>query len=419
MPWPLALYAGATRVIEPWAPGLLKARARKGKEDPDRLGERLGQASAPRPDGPLAWLHGASVGESLSLLPLVEAIRQRRPEVSILVTSGTLTSANLLGQRLPPGVLHQFAPVDGPQATTRFLEHWRPDLAVRVESELWPNLLLATKRQGARMALLSAKLSESSYRDWSRLPRSAKALFSSFDLVLAQDARAAGRLTALGAKVEGLADLKFGAAPLPVDAAVLDALRVEIGARPVILAASTHPGEDELVLDAFAHFAATSEPPLLVIVPRHPERGPQIARLAGARLVPVSLRSAGEPIGGSLVHVADTLGELGLWFRLARLAIVGGGFVSGVGGHNPLEPARLSCPFVSGPEVENWATAYAELAEAGAGGVIKADDLKDAIQAALAVSPALKDRAAKARAYVEARDAEARAALDRVLELLP
>ncbi len=419
MPWPLALYAGATRLIEPWAPGLLEARARKGKEDPERLGERLGRASKPRPAGRLAWLHGASVGESLSLLPLVEAIQRRRPEVSILVTSGTVTAARLLSQRLPGGVLHQFAPVDGPQATARFLDHWRPDLAVRVESELWPNLLLATRRQGARMALLSAKLSESSFRGWSRLPHSAKALFASFDLVLAQDTLAAGRLTALGARVEGLADLKFGAAPLPANAAALDALKAEIGARPVILAASTHPGEDELVLDAFTGFAATAERPLLVIVPRHPERGPQIARLANARLGAASLRSAGEPIGESPVHVADTLGELGLWFRLARLAVIGGGFAPDVGGHNPLEPARLSCPLVSGPHVENWATAYADLAEAGAGGVIKGEDLKDCLQAALAGRPTLADRATKAQAYVEARDVEARAALVRVLELLP
>ena len=411
---PLALYAGATRLIEPLAPRLLQGRAARGKEDPARLGERLGRASAPRPARPLAWLHGASVGESLSLLPLIEAIRTHRPDVAILVTSGTRTSAELLAQRLPEGVIHQYAPIDGPGAVAQFLDHWRPDLAVRVESELWPNIIGETRRRGARMALLSAKLSDSSHRNWSRLPGSTRALLGAFDLVLAQDARAAERLRDLGAKVAGLADLKFGAAPLPADPVALEALGREVGARPLILAASTHPGEDELMLDAFAGAEA-----LLVIVPRHPERGPQIAQLAAARSGPVSLRSAGQPIGGADVHVADTLGELGLWFRLARLAIIGGGFVSGIGGHNPLEPARLSCPFVSGPHVENWATAYAELAAAGGGELIHADQIGAILRAAVAGDLALQQRAGRALAYVEARDAEAHAALDRVLELLP
>ncbi|WP_249138085.1 3-deoxy-D-manno-octulosonic acid transferase [Phenylobacterium montanum] len=416
-PLPLALYAGLTGLIEPLAPRLLQGRARRGKEDPARLGERLGRASVARPPGPLAWLHGASVGESLSLLPLVEAFRTRRPDATVLVTSGTRTSAELLARRLPAGAIHHYAPIDGPAAVARFLDHWRPDLAVRVESELWPNLLLETKRRGARMALLSAKLSEDSARSWSRLPRSARALFGAFDLVLAQDATAAARLERLGAKVAGLADLKFGAEALPVDPAALDALRTEIGGRPLILAASTHPGEDELVLGAFAEIAAPEA--LLVIVPRHPERGPQIAALAEARLGAVSLRSAGQGLNAVSVHVADTLGELGLWFRLARLAVIGGGFVSGVGGHNPLEPARLDCPFVSGGQVENWATAYAELIAVDGCALIEASELGAVMSAALPGDPALAARAGRAWAYAQARDVEARAALGRVVELLP
>ncbi|QUD90856.1 3-deoxy-D-manno-octulosonic acid transferase [Phenylobacterium montanum] len=413
----MALYAGLTGLIEPLAPRLLQGRARRGKEDPARLGERLGRASVARPPGPLAWLHGASVGESLSLLPLVEAFRTRRPDATVLVTSGTRTSAELLARRLPAGAIHHYAPIDGPAAVARFLDHWRPDLAVRVESELWPNLLLETKRRGARMALLSAKLSEDSARSWSRLPRSARALFGAFDLVLAQDATAAARLERLGAKVAGLADLKFGAEALPVDPAALDALRTEIGGRPLILAASTHPGEDELVLGAFAEIAAPEA--LLVIVPRHPERGPQIAALAEARLGAVSLRSAGQGLNAVSVHVADTLGELGLWFRLARLAVIGGGFVSGVGGHNPLEPARLDCPFVSGGQVENWATAYAELIAVDGCALIEASELGAVMSAALPGDPALAARAGRAWAYAQARDVEARAALGRVVELLP
>ncbi len=418
-PLPLMLYAGVTGLIEPWAPGLLRRRAQRGKEAPQRLNERLGRASIARPNGPLAWLHGASVGESLSLLPLVEAIGAARPDAQVLVTSGTRTSAELLARRLPPGAIHQYAPIDGPRAVSRFLDHWKPDLAILVESELWPNLLLQTRLSGSRMALLSAKLSDGSFRNWSRFPRSARALLGGFDLVLAQDARAAARLSALGAQVAGLADLKFGAAPLPANRDDLQTLKVQIGERPLILAASTHAGEDETVLDAFAAVAASPRSPLLVIVPRHPERGPAVAELARSRGFSVSLRSAGQPVGPEQVHVADTLGELGLWFRLARLAVIGGGFTAGIGGHNPLEPARLSCPFVSGPHVANWANTYAELAEAGAGDAIAdAGALAGLMGAAMRDEPALTDRALKARAYVEARDAEARAVPARVLELL-
>ena len=416
---PLALYAGVTRLIEPWLPGLVQRRLKRGKEDPARFGERLGHATLPRPDGVLAWLHGASVGESLSLLPLAQTLRTARPDVAILVTSGTVTSAQLLAQRLPAGVIHQFAPLDGPTAVARFLAHWRPDLGVLVESELWPNLLIQARRRGAGLALVSAKLSESTFNNWRRLPRSARVLLRTFDLILAQDARAAERLTALGAWVQGVADLKFGAAPLPADKAQLAALTAQIGARPLILAASTHPGEDELILDAFAPLAPSPHRPLLVVVPRHPERGAAIADLARARPLTVTRAGAGEAPGDASVHIADSLGELGLWFRLARLAIIGGGFVPGVGGHNPLEPARLGCPLISGPMIENWTTAYGDLLEAKGGAVIEPIDLTAWIRRAILKDPGLLAQAARAQVFVEARDVEARAAPARVLDLLP
>jgi 3-deoxy-D-manno-octulosonic-acid transferase len=186
-PLSLRLYAAATALAEPLAPALLRRRAARGKEDLARLGERLGRSRLARPEGPLAWLHGASVGESLALLPLVEALIAARPGLGVLVTSGTVTSAALMAQRLPNGAVHQYAPVDGPRAVDRFLDCWRPDLAVFVESELWPNLLVAAKARGVRLALLSAKLSDESFRGWSRWPEAAKRLWGGFDLLLAQD----------------------------------------------------------------------------------------------------------------------------------------------------------------------------------------------------------------------------------------
>lgn len=407
-PGALSLYRAATGLLEPLAPSLLAGRARQGKEDPARLAERLGRAPTLRPDGPLVWLHGASVGESLSILPLVERLRAERPEVTVLVTSGTTTSAALLAKRLPAGAIHQYVPVDAPGAARRFIARWKPSLAVFVESELWPNLLLEAKAAGTRLALVSAKLSDRSYVGWQRRPDAARQLLGSFDLILAQDARAHARFKALGGKVAGEADLKFGAAPLP---AMAPDIRFD---RPPLLIASTHPGEDEIVLDAIT---ALPDRPPVVLAPRHVERGPAIVELAKARGLSASLRS--QPREPADILVADTLGEMGLWFRLAGTSVIAGSLVEGVGGHNPLEAARLDCPAISGPFVENWTSAFAGL-EAAQGVVMTTPQgLRDALAADLADPTAARARAARARAFVDVRDQEARAGLSRILELVP
>ena len=413
-PAALTLYRAATGLLEPFAPALLAGRARKGKEDPARLAERLAKAPIARPDGPLVWLHGASVGESLSILPLVERLRAERPEVTALVTSGTTTSAALLAKCLPAGAIHQYVPVDAPGAARRFIARWKPDLAVFVESELWPNLLLEAKGAGARLALVSAKLSDHSFRRWSQRPDAARLLLSSFDLILAQDTRAHERFEALGGKVAGEADLKFGAAPLPVDAAVLAAERARFPRSPLLIA-STHPGEDEIVLDAVA---ALSERPSVVLAPRHVERGAAIAELAKARGLTAALRSRTSDAVADVI-VADTLGEMGLWFRLAGTSLIAGSLVPGVGGHNPLEAARLDCPTISGPFVENWTSAFAGLEAADAVVMTTPDTLRDVLAADLAAPAAAKARATRARTFVDIRDAEARAGLSRILELVP
>jgi len=368
----------------------------------------------------LVWLHGASVGEALSLTSLVEALAAARPDVTLLVTSGTRTSAALMAERLPPGAIHQYLPVDGPAAVARFLDHWRPSLGVFVESELWPNLLLAARARGVRLALLSAKLSQASFRGWRRAPAAARRLFEGFDLILAQDDRADERITALGGEVTGIADLKFGAAPLPADGAVLAARKAELGARPMVLAASTHPSEEALTWTRWRSvIEGRSDKPLLVIVPRHPERGPAIAAAARLEGFTTGLQSVNADLSVA-VFVADALGELGLWFRLARLAVMGGGFVDGVGGHNPLEPARLGVPVVSGRKVENWATAYRDLEATQAVLLVEdAADLDPPMRQALDDPAALTAMANHARAYVASRDDAARAVAGLVLKLIP
>jgi len=411
----LKLYRAATGLLEPLAPSLLAGRARKGKEDPTRIAERLARAPTARPDGPLVWLHGASVGESLSILPLVGRLRAERPDVTVLVTSGTTTSAALLAQRLPAGAIHQYVPVDAPGAARRFMAQWKPSLAVFVESELWPNLLLEAKAAGARLALVSAKLSDKSYAGWQRRPDAARQLLGSFDLILAQDGRAAERFETLGGKVAGEADLKFGAAPLPVDEAALTQARAHSVRQPLLIA-STHPGEDEIALDAVA---ALADRPPVVLAPRHVERGPTIVEQARARGLSAHLRSQAAHQAASDVLVADTLGEMGLWFRLAGTSVIAGSLVPDIGGHNPLEAARLNCPTITGPFVDNWASAFAGLEAVGGVVIASPSALGEAIAADLADPATAQARAARARAYVDARDTEARAGLSRILELVP
>lgn len=398
------VYGGVSSLLEVLIPSLLERRARRGKEDRARLGERMGHASEPRPPGPLVWLHGVSVGETTSLLPLVEALRRRRPGLNLLVTSGTVTSAELLARRLPPGVRHQFAPVDTPRAVRRFLDHWRPDAGLFAESELWPNLIRAARKRGVRLALVSARMTEASARRWGRLPGTARDLLSAFDAVLPQDQATADRLAALGARVGPRLNLKLAGDPLPCDEAELGRLRAAVAGRKVALAASTHPGEEALIA------GATPAGALTILAPRHPDRG---AELAASFRAP--RRAAGDAPTAARVYVADTLGELGLFFRLADVVVMGGGFAAGVGGHNPLEPARLGKAIVTGSDVFNAAEVYAEMFAAGA--AVKAADgaaLGDILGRLLANAAERRAMGEAALAYAEAQSA----ALDRALALL-
>ncbi|MGH7024542.1 MAG: 3-deoxy-D-manno-octulosonic acid transferase [Caulobacteraceae bacterium] len=418
-PFFLKAYAGATRALSPLAPAILASRARRGKEDWFRLSERLGRPSLARPGGQLAWLHGASVGEGLSLLPLVARLRELRPNLAILVTSGTRASAEVLSARLPPGSFHQYTPLDTPQAVAGFIGHWRPDLGVFLESELWPNLILAAKESGARLALVSAKMSKASARGWHRFPHAAAATLAAFDLILARDEAAAEQFRALGADVEGVWDAKLGAPPLPADPAALAALETQFAGRPVILAASTHAGEpaseEATVLAAFDQ-ADPLPDALLVLAPRHPARGDEIVALVHKGGYSIARRSRGESPSDARVYLADTLGELGLFMRLARLTIVGGSLIRGGGGHNPLEPARLGSPFVSGLRTEHWPV-YAEFLAAHATRQVESsDELAPLITEALAGG--LMEMAERASAVVGRLDGQTCAVVPWLLELL-
>lgn len=377
------------------APGLhigLRRRVRRGKEILGRLPERWGDDPTPRPPGHLLWLHAASVGETVSLLPVLSALAASS-DVAILLTTGTVTSAELLGQRLPElglrnRVMHRFVPLDVPSWVARFLDHWRPDAVGFVESELWPNLLAACRSRGIPMMLINARVSAKSFAAWCRVPALARWVLSGFARIHARGPEDADRLRALGAEnVETPGDLKFAAQELPANLAELDRLQGVLGNRPVWVAASTHPGE-ETEITAAHRLIAPEHPGLVTIVaPRHPNRGREIAEALNA-----PRRGAGEPPpSGAGLWIADTLGELGLWYRLAPVAFVGRSLLPPGGGQNPLEPARSRCAVVVGPYTSNFTDPVARLREADA-----ICEVADTAALAFAVSGLLRDQVDRA-----------------------
>ncbi|HMF23602.1 MAG TPA: 3-deoxy-D-manno-octulosonic acid transferase [Pseudolabrys sp.] len=401
LPVTLRTYQLLSAMAAPLASLVLARRVRRGKEHRQRLSERRGESRIARPEGPLVWLHGASVGELASVLPLIERIRTRA--LPVLVTSGTVTSSGLAEQRLPRGVVHQFVPLDVPRFVRRFLDHWRPDLALFVESDLWPNMMIEVSARGVPMVLINGRLSENSLRRWRRVPRSIANLLRRFDLCLAGTSSDAARFGELGAQqVVITGNLKLDVPAPPADEAKLVALRDAIGGRPAIAAASTHPGEEGAVIEAHCRLRANFPGLLTLIAPRHPERGPGVVEIAAATGLNAVQRSRGELPGRSTeIYVADTLGELGLIYRLAPVVFVGGSLVKH-GGQNPIEAAKLRAAILHGPHVWNFADIYAALDDArGAEQVDDVNHLTESIAAWLSDPDACARVAQTGHAAVE------------------
>ncbi|HXP73530.1 MAG TPA: 3-deoxy-D-manno-octulosonic acid transferase [Stellaceae bacterium] len=413
----IPVYRGLTAVLGPAVRLYLGHRLRQGKEDALRFPEREGWPSHTRPHGPLLWIHAASIGEAVSTLALIDRLAGERPALNMLVTTGTVTSAHLLATRLPTGhAWHQYVPVDRPVYVRRFLDHWKPDLAIWIESELWPNLIVETRRRGIPLLLVNGRMSIASFRRWRRLPALIRPLLQGFDLCLTQDATQAERFARLGApRALTVGDLKSAAAPLPIDETAFAALDAVIGKRPRWLAASTHEGEEEMAADAHALLRPRFPELLTLIAPRHPSRGDEIAQRLARRGLRASRRSKSESLGADTdIYLADTLGELGLFYRIAGLAFIGGS-MGGVGGHNPLEAALLDCAILHGPDMAN-AAAMAEALRAAGGSEVVTDagSLARALEPLLA-NPTARARRAAAAATVAARQ---RHVLDAVLDRL-
>ena len=379
LPLSLRFWRSLSSVLRPGATPFLLWRASKGKEERGRLGERRGEAMVPRPDGRLIWMHGASVGETVSLLPLIERLVQRG--FPVLITSGTVTSARVLEKRLPAGALHQFMPLDIPAFTARFLDHWQPDLILIAESELWPNMISAASERGTPLIMVNGRMSARSYRRWLKFQPIAEAILSRFDLCLAQSDDDGRRLSALGApRVAVSGNLKFDVLPPPADPMKVSSLAGIIGDRPVWMAASTHPGEED-ILFAIHRVLVPHFPGLVTIIaPRHPHRGDEIAATAQNYGLQTARRSQGLlPDGATDIYIVDTVGELGLFYRVAPLVFMGGSLVPH-GGQNPIEPGKLGAAILHGPHIGNFIDVYAALDEAG--GASLAQDAKELAQTA-------------------------------------
>jgi 3-deoxy-D-manno-octulosonic-acid transferase len=374
LPLTLRLYRFASAAAAPAATRrLLARRLKRGQESPERLAERRGEASKPRPAGPLIWVHGASVGEMLAAVPLIE--RLRGDGFAVLVTTGTVTSAALAEHRLPPGTLHQFIPLDAPRYVQRFLDHWRPGLALFVESELWPNLVLGCTDRKVPVLMINGRLSERSFSRWRLIPGTIAALLRRFDLCLTQSAADAQRYARLGApRVHSTGNLKLDVPAPPVDETALRRLQSLIGQRTVAAAASTHAGEEAAVIACHRRLRESYPTLLTVIAPRHPARGPDIAEHARSAGLAVALRSRGDlPEPEVDIYIADTLGELGMIYRLAPIVFMGGSLV-GHGGQNPIEAVRLGAAVMHGPHVWNFAEIYATLDNAHGAKLVSDED---------------------------------------------
>lgn len=387
------LYCGIIAVAAPLLWRTVRRKLEAAGVPNERQQERLGYASLARPSGRLIWFHAASVGESLSVLSLIRRLGTLLPDAEFLITSGTPTSAALIEKRLPPRTRHQYPPLDTHGPVQRFLSHWKPDAGVFVESEIWPQLIVESARGGVPLALLNARLSKKSVEGWKKRPKTARFILDSFCLFLTQNDRTAANLIEMGAKPEDVkpgTNLKAMSDPLNIDEQALSDIRTQIAGRPVWIASSTHEGEEETVFAAHETLLERWPDLLLLLIPRHPERRDEVAKLLHQANLTAAFRTTAEPITDQTqTYVADTLGETGTWYALCPIVFLGGSLKE-IGGHNPFEPAQAGAAILTGPGYFNFAETFAPLIQSGGAIEVQtAQDLSDAVATWLSDDSAL------------------------------
>ncbi len=412
------LYCGLMTTAEPLVWRKVRGKLQAAGVSNARQQERLGHASLPRPQGQLIWFHAASVGESLSVLSLINRLGNSLPEAEFLITSGTPTSAELIGKRLPARARHQYPPLDSATPVRRFLDHWQPSAGIFVESEIWPRLIVEATNNGAPLALLNARLSDKSATGWKKRPKTARFILDQFKLFLTQNSKTADNLIAMGAdadRVQPGTNLKAMSDPLPVHQETLDAIKSQIAGRPMWIASSTHSGEEEIVLAAHRLLLQRWPDLLLLLIPRHPERRDDVIKLAGDAGLSTAQRSTDQPIrSDTQVYVADTLGETGTWYALCPIVFLGGSLKE-IGGHNPFEPAQAGAAVITGPGFFNFAETFAPLIETGGAVLVNsASDLSESVALWLSENDVLAAAQTAAQACVNTQ----KSALDEVIDTL-
>ncbi len=357
----------------------IEKRKKMGKEDVKRFNERVGRPTKPRPDGRLIWLHGASVGESISMLPLINRLLEIYPDAHVMVTTGTTTSAEVMAKRLPERAFHQYLPIDNPVFAARFVRHWQPTIALWFESEFWPAMLSTIKRRNIPLILINGRISNKSFKRWQQFDFVIKELLDCFTACLGQSEEDAYRLRALGAKdAMCLGNLKYAGLPIPVDEEKKKEIQDEIGERPVWLASSTHSDEEVKIGRHLKDLVAKHSGLLTIIAPRHPNRGVEIKNALREKYqLNVALRSANEKIMPETeVYIADTIGEMGIWYELCPIVFIGGSLIPH-GGQNFMEPSRCRDAVIVGPHMHNFTDAMNRAKRAD--GIIQVDETVDLI----------------------------------------
>ena len=355
------------RVLQPVMRRVLAGRIRKGKENAARAKERLGIATQVRPTGRVVWMHAVGLGEVLALRPLIVGMQQVAPDLNFVITSTARSSADVLGQNLPTNTVHQFLPLDGPTYMAKFLDHWQPCLSIWSEQDIWPGAIHDCAARDIPLAYVNGRMDNKSTAKRARLAGLYKKVFGLFDLITVQDEQTAENLSSLGGRdVRVTGSLKPAAEPLSVDVGMLATLQVALEGRKIWVAASTHCEDEAVLIDAQRELVKRDPSWLLILAPRAPARGDEIeGALVQAGLTCTRRSKGGQPDPSHSVWIVDSFGELGLWYRLAAAAFVGGSYGS-LGGHNPWEAICLNLLVCHGPNVANFAKDYEVLDYSGA-----------------------------------------------------
>ncbi len=357
MTFSLFAYSIITRLLEPFAGVMLNKRVKSGKERQERLAERFGKTNKSRPSGKLIWMHGASVGETAMLLSIFNKLQTSYQDYHLLVTSQTLTSADMIASKANPNITHQMAPIDTPKAIENFLSHWQPDIAVFAEGEIWPNLIRRTRKKNIPLNFINARMTTKTLNGWKKRKNAAKAIFNCFNFIGAADTQTANGLgKILNKPIDTIGNLKRAIEAPSCDPQELTNWQTSIAGRQCFLAASTHSGEDAIVINAFKKLSAKTSNAFLILAPRHPDRAPEIEKLLTDSRLNFEKRSIiNQTACAAPVLLADTIGEMGLWMHLAKAIYLGGANKPDVGGHNPIEPLKLRKPVFTGPHSFNFA----------------------------------------------------------------